>query len=122
MADPKGRNSQFIHVDTVTATVDSGETVSDAVDLEDYTEMAVITPSSFDAGDIRFQASDTLAGTYVAVYDGANIRVRIKDAVASRCYVLPYEKPGEIMALRFLKLDCAVAQTPGSAIILVLKR
>lgn len=119
---PVGRDGHMLGVDTVTATVADGQTVSGAVDLEDYTEIAVITPSGFTTGDIRFQASNILAGTYVPVLDGDNDRLRIKDAVASKCYVLPLEEIGEIMALRFLKLDCGAAQASGDDIILILKR
>jgi hypothetical protein len=85
--------------------VANGATVSSIIDLTGFSSRGLIVGSQFDGTTITFQVSDTLAGTYVALYDITNTQVSMTVA-ASRAYDLP----GELMVWRFIKIVCGTVQ------------
>lgn len=94
----------------LTASVASGQTVQGTgVDLAGLRNWGLMIPSTFDGSQIQFQMSDTLGGTYLPVYDITNFRV-VMTVSASRYY----DVPGELLAIRFLKIETVTAQG-GSA-------
>jgi len=94
----------------VFASVAAGATLQAAgSDLDGVTNWGIMVPSSFDGTQIQFQMSNTLAGTYVPCYDITGQRV-VVPAAASR-YI---DVPGELMAIRFLKIECVTVQAATS--------
>ena len=90
----------------LTAKVASGATLqASGSDLAGLRNWGLMIPSTFDGTQIQFQMCDTLAGTYVPVYDITNTRI-IMTVVASRFYDIP----GELTSIRFLKIECVTAQ------------
>ena len=65
-----------------TATILSGATTSNAVDLRGYGLLGLILPV-ITVGNITFTASDTEAGVYVAVYNALGAAVTIVAGVGS---------------------------------------
>jgi hypothetical protein len=94
-----------VHEAVITCTVTAAGTTSAAVDLAGFRNVGLIVPSTFDGTTITFTVSDTLAGTYVALYDITNTQVSMTVA-ASRAYDLP----GELMVWRFIKIVCGTVQ------------
>ena len=90
----------------LTAKVVSGNTVQAiGSDLAGLRNWGIMVPSTFDGTQIQFQMCDSFAGTYVPVYDITNTPVRL--TVAASRY---YDIPGELMGIRFLKIECLTAQ------------
>lgn len=94
-------------VDVVlTAKVVNGATVqANGVDLAGLRNWCLFVPSTFDGTQIQFQMCDTYAGTYGPVRDITNTRVVM--TVTAGSY---HDIPGELMAARFLKIECLTAQ------------
>lgn len=90
----------------LTAKVVNGATVqASGIDLSGLRNWGLLVPSTFDGTQIQFQMCDTFGGTYVPVYDITNTRVVM--TVAAARY---YDIPGELMGIRFLKIECLTAQ------------
>lgn len=90
----------------ITQSVAVGQTVPAAgVDLAGLRNWGIVVPGSFDGTDIKFQTCDTLGGTYVPVFDMTNTEVRMTVGVGRF-----FDVPGELMALRFLKITTVTAQ------------
>ena len=103
------------HESVITCTVTNGNTTSAAVDLAGIRNMGLIVPSTFDGTQITFQTSDTLGGTYQAIYDITNTQVSMTVAAGRT-----YDTPGELSWVRFLKIVCGTAQaTTDTAFLLV---
>lgn len=93
-----------------TQSVASGASVpADGIDLFGLRNWGLFVPAEFDGTQIYFQTASTLAGTYVDVYDITNTRV-VMTVTVSRYYDIP----GELMALRFVKI-CTVTNQATSA-------
>lgn len=100
----------------LTASVASGQTLQGTgSDLGGLRNWGVVIPSTFDGTQIQFQISDTLGGTYVPVYSWDNQRV-IMTVAASRFYDIP----GELMGIRFLKIECLTAQATSATDFLII--
>lgn len=106
-----------VHESVITCTVTSGQTVSAAVDLAGVRNWALIVPSTFDGTTITFQTSDTLGGTYVAMNDITGTPVSMPIAASNA-----YDVPGELAALRFLKIVCGTAQATTDTLFLLVTR
>jgi hypothetical protein len=81
----------------------------DGIDLFGIKNWGFYVPAEFDGTQIFFQTAPTLTGTYMDVYDITNTRVVM--TVATNRY---YDVPGELLAVRFLKI-CTItnqATTP----------
>lgn len=90
----------------LTASVAAGQTVQGSgLDVGGLRNWGVLVPSTFDGTQIQFQMCDSFGGTYVGVYDITNTRV-VMTVAAGRFYDIP----GELMAIRFLKIECVTAQ------------
>lgn len=98
----KDGSAEVVITASIAATGTLQSTGSDLAGLRNW---GVLVPSTFDGTQIQFQMSDTLAGTYVGVYDITNTRV-IMTVAASRYYDIP----GELMGIRFLKIECLTVQ------------
>lgn len=106
-----------VHEAVITCTVTVAGTTSAAVDLAGFRNVGLIVPSTFDGSTITFTVSDTLAGTYVSLYDITNTQVSLTIA-ASRAYDLP----GEVCVWRFLKIVCGTAQATTNTVFLLVAR
>lgn len=106
-----------VHEAVITCTVTVAGTTSAAVDLAGFRNLGLIVPSTFDGTTITFTVSDTLAGTYVALYDITNTQVGMTIA-ASRAYDLP----GELCVWRFLRIVCGTAQATTNTVFLLVAR
>lgn len=91
----------------VTVVIATSTTISGAVDLSGLRNWGVLVPANFDGTQIAFQTSDTLGGTYGDVYDMTNQRVVMTLTAATLRY---YDVPGELMALRFLRIVTLTVQ------------
>jgi len=92
-------------ISTPTATVLSGQTVSDAIDCRGLDPVQIEVPSTFDGTTITFQGSSDNV-TFQPIYDLTNIQVSLT-ATASRNYPLW----GELAGYNYIKLVCGTAQT-----------
>lgn len=100
----------------ITASVASGATLqATGSDLAGLRNWGILVPSTFDGTQIQFQMADTLGGTYVPVYDITNTRV-VLTVAASRFF----DAPGELMGIRFLKIECLTAQATTSTDFLII--
>jgi len=106
-----------VHEGVIACTVAVGATASGAVDLAGYKDFGLIVPSTFDGTAITFQVSDTLAGTYQALYDISNNPVGLTVA-ASRTYNLP----DDLSWVRFLKIICGTVQATTDTIFQLVAR
>lgn len=95
------------------ATVASGQTVSNAIDLSGCDLAAIFVPAEFDGTTITLQAATAIDGTYVAVQDGAGNAFTIT-TTASR--VAPISNPNIVTGLRFIKLVCGTSQTTSDTV------
>lgn len=89
----------------LTASVAIAGTDSAAVDLTGVRNFGIFVPSTFDGTTISFKAAPTLAGTYSPVRDVTGTLVSIP--VTAGTYI---DVPGELMAVRFLKIVTGTAQ------------
>lgn len=112
-------NYQPNDVYTLTATVASGQTVSGAIDLMGTDLTGIFVPAEFDGTTITLQAATSLAGTYVAVQDGAGNAVTLT-TTASR-YV-PISNLALITGLRYVKLVCGSSQTTTDSVFTIAAR
>jgi hypothetical protein len=109
-------------MDTRTATIASGQSLSTAIDLGDAKYIGIIMPAVWDTAGLTFQASDEKEGTYRDVYDAAGTEYTVT-AAAGRAFLLDSTK---FAAWRFLKIrsgtaGTAVNQTAERKILVALK-
>jgi hypothetical protein len=102
----------------MTVTCLSGANLSNAFDTAGYGNWGLIVPGTFDGTVVRFDVCDTLGGTYLGLYDITGVRVELPQPVTIG---RAYDVPGEVMAWRFIKLECATAQTGNTDFIVVLR-
>lgn len=100
----------------LTASVAAGTTTSPSgIDLSGLRNWGLIVPANFDGTQIQFLMSDTAGGTMWGVYDITNTRVVM--TVGPGRY---YDVPGELMALRFVKIECLTTQSTTSTDFLII--
>jgi hypothetical protein len=90
---------------TAIVSIALGTTISSAFDTAGMRNLGLLVPSTFDGVSLSFLVSDSLAGTYLALYDITNAQV-VMTIAASRAY----DMPGELTAWRFIKLVANTAQ------------
>jgi hypothetical protein len=99
-----------------TAAIASGQTVSGAIDLKGLSLVGVHLPASFTGTTLTFQAAETLAGSFGAVYkDGADLSV----AVAAGKYVVL--NPADFAGVRFLKVVSGSAEGAARTLTLAIR-
>lgn len=77
------QNNNTYVSDTLTFT--AGTVSNEVIDLKGRVPMAIVTPASFGATSITFQASDSPTGTFRAVYNdtGAAITVTVSSTLTA---------------------------------------
>lgn len=106
--------------ETRTATIASGATTSDAIDLGDYTLAALHLPAAFTGTAITVTTAPTLTGTYQALYADASA---VSLAVAASRTVAPVgDEADAIASVRFIKLVSGSAELAARTITLTLKK
>lgn len=70
-------------------TIGNGQSLSNAISLEDYALVGLMTPAVWTAAAITFAASDSQTGTYNPVYgdDGNEVTIPSAAVVANRVIV-----------------------------------
>lgn len=102
-----------------TATIASGATESDAIDLGGYALAALHMPAAFTGSAITVMAAPTLTGTYQALY-ADSVQVSLEVA-ASRVVAFGGDEAMAIAACRFIKLVSGSAEAAARSITLLLK-
>lgn len=93
----------------LTATITSGASVSNVIDLEGYQLSAFCMPAAWDAAAISFLSAPTADGTFEPVYaDGIEVT---EPVAAGRCCPISSNALA-LASLRFIKLRSGVAATP----------
>ena len=114
-------NSVFISV-----PIESGKSLSEMVNLVDYTLVALITPSDIDdATDVSFQACATGNGEFVNCHNEMGIEVSIKVApgrATSLADKMLGVTPYRYIKIRLGKAGAPVTATAERVLTLVLKR
>ena len=96
----------------VIATIASGASLSNAIDLEGYTKIAIEMPLGWTTANITLQASKELAGQYKDVYADEGTEISITGTAGKFLTLGTAIKTG-LGALRFIKLRSG---TTGSAV------
>ena len=114
LAEPTATMRDPVVAYDLLATVPVDTATSNAVDLRGNTLVGVFLPSTFDGTVFTLTGSDTLAGTYVAIQDGAGAAVTVTSA-ASKYASFP--NPLLLTGVRFVKIVTTTTQTTTSTII-----
>ena len=114
--------SQFqpiVSYETVTVTIASSTTVSNAIDLHGTTPVGIFLPSTFNGTALTFQASTAFDGTYVAVEDGgaSPANVTLTATAASKYIAIPAAIQEQLRGVRFLKVVTSTAQADTDTIL-----
>jgi hypothetical protein len=109
--------------ETVTVTIATSTTVSNAIDLHGTTPVGILLPSTFDGTTVKFQASTTPDGTYVAVEDGAGTpaEITLTTSGPSKYIAISGTIQQQLRGLRFIKLVTGVQGTTDTVITLALR-
>lgn len=89
------------------ATITSGQSVSNVVDLGSKTLLAIITPSDWTAANLTFQVS-TDGITYSNMHDNAGVESTVT-AAASRYIVVD---PANWVGVKYIKVRSGTSGTP----------
>src|SRR5260370_538426 len=102
-----------VSYETVTITIATSTTVSNAIDLFGCTPVGILLPSTFDGTTLKLQACDTFDGTYVAVEDGATspAEITLTASAASKYIAISGTIQQQLRGIRFLKVVTGSAQT-----------
>ena len=104
------------------ATIGSGAALSQALDLGAGQAIGVDIPAAWDAADITFAVSTTLAGVYVPLFDSTGTEVRIAAPAVASAYSLAVAlAPWRFLQLRSGTNALPVDQTAARAIGVVVK-
>ena len=107
-------NLEGYTVDTKTATILSGTSQSNAIDLEGYQLAALIMPAAWTASSgITFLAAATIDGTYGPVVDDSGIEVKVTAFAggAAGTIIALATNALALASLRFIKLRSGIAGT-----------
>lgn len=104
---------------TVTVTIASSTTVSNAIDLHGCTPCGVFLPSTFNGTALTFQAAPAFDGSYVAVEDGASspANITLTATAASKYIAIPATVQEQLRGVRFLKIVTSTAQADTDTIL-----
>lgn len=103
---------------TKTVTIASGATTSDAFDAQGYPSWGIILPSTYDGTALAIHVSDTLDGTYQALYDSDGNAISLVVA-ASRSIGLTGVDAQAVAAFRFFKLVAGTSQSTSDTVITI---
>jgi hypothetical protein len=121
---PSASQSQpVVSYETVTVTIATSTTVSNAIDLHGCTPTGIFLPSTFDGTTVKFQAATAFDGTYVAVEDGAGTpaEITLTASGASKYVAISGAIQQQLRGLRFIKLVTGVQSTTDTVITLALR-
>lgn len=112
-----------VSYETVTVTIASSTTVSNAIDLGGTTPVGIFLPSTFDGTTVKFQASTAIDGTYVAVEDGAGspAQITLTATAASKYIAIPMAVQDQLRGLRFIQLVVGTQSTTDTVITVALR-
>ncbi len=88
-----------------TSTILSGQTDSDVIDFKDFAQGGFILPAAFTGATVSFKVCNTSGGTFVALYDAANVLVSLT-VTAARAYAFPVA----LFPFAFVKIVSASAE------------
>jgi hypothetical protein len=108
---------------TVTVTIATSTTVSDAIDLHGCTPVGIFLPATFDGTTVKFQAAPAIDGTYVAVEDGGGTpaEITLTASAASKYIAISGAIQQQLRGIRFLKLVTGVQSTTNTVITLAVR-
>jgi hypothetical protein len=86
-------------------TIANGASTSSAFDGSNFSAFGAVLPAAFTGASISFTVCDTAAGTFVALFDVANVLVSVP-VTQGRAYDLP----SELAAFPFFKIVSASAE------------
>lgn len=107
------------HAENIAASIAANETTSGAIDLRGYVILGLIATSAMISGNLAFQVSDALDGTYVDVEDSSGSAVSL--GAFSGTFALKADDLAFLAPYRYLKIVSSVAQTNGVSFILPVK-
>lgn len=99
-----------------TLTVANGATTSDACTATDWALFSMITPAALTSVACTFTVCNTLAGTYVPLYDSAGVIVPTTTISTSRAFDLPTQLAS------FLYFKVVLGSAEGAARSLVIMK
>ena len=94
----------------LTVVIESGESLSGAFDVRQYSQMGIIMPAARTAANLTFQASDESGGTYCDVYTDAGDEVSVT-AAASRAISIDLNSSA-LASYQYLKIRSGTTGTP----------
>jgi hypothetical protein len=94
----------------ITATIASGESLSAAIDLEDYKFIAFIFPSGWTTAALTFKGSHD-NGVFFDIYDNAGAEISLTVS-GMKCIVLTPTVQQELEPIRFIKLRSGTTASP----------
>lgn len=100
----------------LTATIASGATQSEAVDLYGYTLAGIFIPSNFDGTTLTIQVAPSLAGTYVNAQAANDASTVLTLTVAASQYV-PIDNLHIAAGWRFIKFTAGTAQSGSNSVL-----
>jgi hypothetical protein len=110
---PSSSNFQPNDSYDLSATIASGQTASDVIDLGGTDLCGLFIPSTFDGTTLTLQASQTASGTFVTVQSGGSDYTL---TTAASKYT-PIENLAVVAGLRFIKLVAGTAQSTTDTVI-----
>lgn len=107
---------------TKSATIANTASLSDEIDLEENSLVAISMPATWTTANLTFQAATVSGGTFQNVYDAAGNELTVAAAASRVLTDIP-----ELAPLRFIKIrsgtsGSAVNQSGDRVITLILKR
>lgn len=121
---PSASNFQpVVAYETVTVDISESTTVSTPIDLHGCTPVGIFLPANFDGTTVKFQASTSLDGTYVAVEDGAGTpaEITLTASAHSKYIAISAAIQEQLRGIRFLKLVTGVQSTNDTVLTLALR-
>lgn len=112
MTQPKASNWQSITTDNLNATIATGETVSDAIDLQGTFLVGLIIPANFDGTQLKFKGSRDGENFYTLNNTAGNDL--IATVVAGQATSIA---PQDFAMWRFIQLVSVTTQTTTDTII-----
>lgn len=106
--------------DPITVLIDQSvdDDLTTEIDLGEFTLAAIITPSSWTAANIRFEAAEKSGGTFADLYDSDGNQV-IVQAAASRCLGLTGNQASALAPCRFVKIGTTAGQAADRTLYLL---
>lgn len=117
--------SVYPKVDVITATILSGASLSDEIDLGHHRIATILMPAAWTTANLTFQVASASGGTFKDLYDDGGVEVNVT-AAAARAIGIDLNA-GPLAAARFLKIRSGTTGTPVNqggdrALVLVTKR